>query len=60
MCIYFCVLKDFLLDKYEDVVVVDFITADSPADKSDMRKVSNQLRFHHVEYPQFVNAGEDF
>lgn len=60
MCIYFCVLKDLLLDKYEDVVVVDFITADSPADKSDIRKVSNQLRFHHVEYPQFVNAGEDF
>lgn len=45
--------------------MVDFITADSPADKSDIRKVSNQLRFHHVEleYPQFghaVNAGEDF
>lgn len=56
-------MKDFLLDKYEDVVVVDFITADSPAEKSDIRKVSNQLRFHHVEYPQFghaVNAGEDF
>lgn len=53
-------MKDFLLDKYEDVVVVDFITADSPADKSDIRKVSNQPRFHHVEYPQFVNAGEDF
>lgn len=42
--------------------MVDFITADSPADKSDIRKVSNQLRFHHVEleYPQFGHAGEDF
>lgn len=44
--------------------MVDFITADSPADKSDIRKVRyNQLGFHHIEYPQFghaVKAGENF
>lgn len=53
--IFFGIRKDFLLDKYEDVVVVDFITADSPADKSDIRKVrKNQLKFHHVGNPQII------
>ena len=40
----FCQLKDFSLEKYEDVVLVDCVTPNSPADQSDVRKVrTNQI-----------------
>lgn len=59
--------EDFLLDKYEDVVVVDFITADSPADKSDIRKGDILTYINNVKVTTskqaaklFKGAGERF
>ncbi|XP_061183636.1 PDZ domain-containing protein 8-like [Saccostrea echinata] len=59
--------EDFLLDKYEDVVVVDFVTPGSPADQSDIRKGDVLTFVNHVKVTNskqaaklFKNAGERF
>ncbi|XP_062594613.1 PDZ domain-containing protein 8-like [Saccostrea cucullata] len=59
--------EDFLLDKYEDAVLVDFVTPGSPADQSDIRKGDVLTFVNHVKVTTskqaaklFKNAGERF